>query len=287
MFCINDNLLIDQKKCPVCFNKSRVIDIVKTINKKSTEKVFLCECFVCKHWWINPLPKQEILSSWYKNKSNFVVPPTYNGTSQHNKYAEKIFSRLTNYLKKPNFNYLEIGCGTGNLLKYFSKKATLAYGVEPGDWNAESDLNIVQDIDLVPGNVKFDIVVLLDVLEHVSDPNAILGKISQIVNKNAIIFLEFPNKDSLKAHIMKGKWSMVLPFGHLHFFSLKSITELCKKNDLKILAKRPIRSGNTTAFDLIRNFKFSEPNIIYRLIKSLFLGQIVLGKDQWDLILTK
>ena len=198
MFQVEDNLLLDQKDCPICFGKSKQIDILGTINKGSDEMVMLRECDVCTHWWINPLPKQELLSHWYGIGSGFVISPlNYSGTSPDDVHSEKIFLRLTNLYKSPDFNYLEIGCGTGNLLKFFSKTAKIAYGVEPGSWGAKDGLNIISDISLLPDNVKFDIVVLGDVLEHVSDPNDMIKKVSEVANKNAIIYMNFPNRSQI------------------------------------------------------------------------------------------
>lgn len=288
MFQVDDNLLTDQKDCPICFAESKQIDSLGTINKESDKWVTLRECNLCKHWWINPLPKQKLLSFWYEKGSGFVISPlNYSGTSPDDVHSEKIFSRLINLYKKPDFNYLEVGCGTGNLLKHFSKTAKLSYGIEPGSWGAKDGLNILSDINLLPENVKFDIIVLGDVLEHVSSPNDMIKKVSQVTNKGAIIYMNFPNKDSVKAKMMKGKWGMVLPFGHLNFFSSKSIIKLCERNGLKVLLKKPARAGSEDIISLIKKFDLSGPKILFRLMKSLLLGQIILGKDQWDVVLIK
>ncbi len=283
-FNIDDNSLIDQKTCPICFNESNIIDdSVKTINKKCDANVSLRECNFCKHWWIDPMPKQEGLSKWYKEGSNFVVATTdYSGTSPDDSHSKKIFLRLTNYINKSKFNYLEIGCGTGNLLKYFSSVADVSYGVEPGWWSEDSDLKVVKDIDDLPLDAKFDIIVLSDVLEHVADPDTMIEKVAKVANPEAIISLNFPNKDSLKAKIKKGKWGMVLPFGHLNFFSSKSIDYICEKNDLKIIKKKAIRAGNQNTADLLKMFDLKNPKISPHIIKS-----ILIGKDQWDIILKK
>lgn len=288
MFNIKDNLLINQERCPICLGGSKLVDSVSMRNLGHGDTVSLRECYDCRHWWIKPLPRQELLSSWYENRSGFVIWPTsHSGSSPDHKGCEKLFLWLTGYLKKPIFNYLEIGCGTGNLVKYFSEKANLSYGVEPGNWIKESNLNIVDSIDLLPSDIKFDIIVLSDVLEHIQDPNLMMEKISHIANKKAIIYLTFPNKDCLKAQLMKGKWSMVVPFGHIHFFSSKSIYQICKKNGLKVLKKKATRAGDAGVLDLIKAYDVSAPRKLFRFIKSLILGQIILGKDQWEIILVK
>jgi SAM-dependent methyltransferase len=286
MIQLNIKQLISQYNCPICASSSKIIDITKTMNKHSDLKVNLRECCICKHWWIDPSPKQEILSLLYKEGSGFVIwPLDYKGTSQNDIDSRKIFMKLTNLIRNPDFNYLEIGCGTGNLLKFFSKNANISYGVEPGNWGNNLDLNIVTGIDFLPKDVKFDIIVLGDVLEHISDPNLMMKKINIFANKNAIIYLNFPNKDCLLAKIMKSKWGMVSPFGHIHSFSSKSIDYLCKKNSFTIKTKKAIRKGDANIMDLIKNFNYLSSNKFFCLVKLIVL--ILLGKDQWNVILIK
>ena len=143
----------------------------------------------------------------------------------------------------------------------------------------------MSDISELPKDVLFDVVILGGVLEHVVDVRGLIEKVAKITNKGAVVHVDFPNKDCIKAAIQKGKWSMVLPVGHLHFFSSKSIDLLFK--EFKILSKKKMRQGNLGMLDLIKTFDTKSKNIIYRFFKSLILGQIILGKDQWELVIEK
>lgn len=288
MLQLSDSLTI-RDDCPICGSKSFLVDKVKTINEKSNYIVELRECCECAHWWHSPIPSQQLLSSWYRDKSEFVVPPNYIGTSADNVDSVKIYKKLISSFGNKDINYLEVGCGNGNLLKYFSSKFSICYGVEPGKWVKDDTTKIVPDLKDLPGDIKFDIVVIQDVLEHVADPVGLLKKINSIVNPSCVISLGFPNKDSLKAKIRKGKWSMILPFGHIHYFSSKSIDIMSFKADFDVIKKQPSRCGlvNNGIIDVVRMFILSGERKIYSLIKALFLGQILLGKDQWQILISK
>ena len=283
----SDNELIQQKNCPICFGDSRLIDTTKTINPKSERMVELRECLICKHWWNNPLPTQELLQSFYENNSEYVVPEGYSkamlsSVANHtNPLVEKLLKISP---VKEKFNYLEIGIGSGNLFHSFQQKANVAYGVEPGKWVVGDKQNIVPSIDNIPGGIKFDIIVANDVLEHLNNPTEMLNKLSSIVNKDCLIHCTFPNKDCLKAKIQKGKWSMIRPFGHLHYFSARSIKFMFKETGWKIIKIQNCRAGNCNAIDIIKNFDYKSKNLLFRLVKSLILGQLLLGKDQWTVI---
>lgn len=294
-FSIEKNL-IDQKNCPICSGDGFLVDRGKTINPSSDRIIDLLGCLACKHWWHNPLPNQELLNNFYQSSSEYVVPATY-AVAMSAKPAnnitdplfEKIFSQLSSYSDKisntaKSFNYLELGMGAGHMFNFFAQKANISYGVEPGEWAPSASKNIVSSIDKVPADTKFDLIVASDVLEHLSNPTSMLDELGALANDGCLIYCTFPNKDSLKAQIQKSKWHMVRPFGHLHYFSARSLEKMFNKSGWHIAQMKNCRIADNSAFDLIRQFDTSEKNILYRLIKSLLLGQILLGKDQWTVI---
>ena len=122
------------------------------------------------------------------------------------------------------FNYLEVGCGKGELFRRFRGNAKVCYGVEPGDWLDTPD--IIRDISQLPKDIKFDVIVMHDILEHLEDPLDMMVLCRSISNNGARIYCSFPNKDSLVAKIRKEKWDMIRPFSHLHYFSKKSTSIL-------------------------------------------------------------
>ncbi|MFA5997323.1 MAG: class I SAM-dependent methyltransferase [Candidatus Paceibacterota bacterium] len=291
-----DENLIDQDTCPVCGGDGIVIDTINTINPSSNKKIDLVECALCKHWWHNKLPNQKLLNDLYQSGSEYVVPATYAkavvtkpSKNIDDLLFEKIFNQLSSYSNKisstkKSFNYLELGIGSGHMFDFFSKKANVSYGVEPGKWVLSENQNIISDVKETPTDIKFDLIVASDVLEHLSNPTNMLSTLRGFAGNDGIIYCTFPNKDSLKAQIQKGGWHMVRPFGHLHYFSAQSIKNTFKKSGWKIVKMRKRRIADSSILDLIKKFDTSSKNILYRLVKSLLVGQILLGKDQWSVI---
>jgi hypothetical protein len=83
----------------------------------------------------------------------------------------------------------------------------------------------------------------------------------------------------------KGKWGMILPFGHLHFFSSKSIEHICKESGLEIITKKAIRAGDSSILDLIKKLNSFSSNKLICVLRLMVA--ITLGRDQWSVILTK
>ncbi|MBN1688511.1 MAG: class I SAM-dependent methyltransferase [Candidatus Omnitrophica bacterium] len=163
------------------------------------------------------------------------------------------------------FNYLEIGCGDGKLFSRFRERAKVCYGVEPGNWFDEP--TIVTDITKLPSGLKFDVIVLHDILEHLEDPLGMMQRCKNLSNQGARIYCSFPNKDSWVAKVRKEKWDMVRPFGHLHYFSKKSSAILF----------------DTSKWKITERYTHPGPKIDWRNILKVkrFFEDIVCAHHQW------
>lgn len=263
--------------CPICKGESLLVDTVKTINSHSDITVQLRECVDCGHWWIDPMPKQKYLSELYAKGSEFVVPVGYTGTCKCTEDLESAVARYTKSCSKRDFNYLDVGSSAGGIIEAFKKKARICYGVEPGYWG-KGNPNIVSDISDIPNDVKFDIISIQDVLEHVEDPVGMLRTARELANPDCIVHCGFPNKDALKARICKGKWGMILPFEHLHYFSYPSVVKMFEKAGWGLIELRSCRSGQVSTWGSIKVALHKE-SALYWLMRSPL--PILLGKDQW------
>ena len=282
---LDKNELIFLDYCPICNSKDiKKIGGKNTININSEELVSLVECGNCKHWFISPVPIQKYLNNLYRIGSEFVTSKGYVGREKPEETDIKEY--MTRFIKyKPDLsemNYLEIGVGSGYFFNYFEKKAKLSYGVDPCSYKPENP-NIVEDISMIPDNLKFDIIIIQDVLEHLESPLDMLQIIKKLANKDAVLSCGFPNKDCLMAKIMKEKWRMIMPMGHLHYFSKKSIDMMLKKSGWKLKKKYGIWV-RPTIIDIMKNFPWGSKNpikLIYRCFAYLLIEEIILRKDQW------
>ncbi|MDD3461616.1 MAG: class I SAM-dependent methyltransferase [Mesotoga sp.] len=282
---IDLNNVKEKTLCPVCNNDSVILnDKVKTINNHSDFTVSLRKCLTCGHWFIDPMPKQNYLNKLYESGSGFVVEENYKGSEDHDhddlkKYISR-FVDLNSDISK--LNYLEIGVGPGHLYNYFKDKVSICYGVDPCTYKPEGKY-MVSDISEVPDNIKFDIVIIQDVLEHLENPTLMLKTARKMVNDNAIISLGFPNCDCIMAKLLKEKWSMVRPFGHLHYFSAESIKIMFENSGWKIKRKYSYWPAPSATY-YISNFEYKSKNplrLLYRIFRDLIFKQLLFGKDQW------
>ena len=119
-----------------------------------------------------------------------------------------------------------------------------------------------------PHNITFDVIVLQDVLEHVSKPLQMMMACRALANDGARIYCAFPNKDSLVAKLIRERWRMVRSLGHLHYFSLASAAKLFLTSGWTI-SRIQARSPNEVA------------NYLSAFTPKDFIKELLLGRDQW------
>lgn len=264
-------------KCPVCKCDSSIISSVKTINPSSDQKLDLRECSSCRHWWIDPMPTQQYLSMSYGAGSPFVVGKVEGESfylSESLSITEKNVLRDELKSNKDDFTglkYLEIGIGDGNLFTAFRDKGATCSGVEPGD-TATGFENVYRDIADLPLDLKFDVIVCNDVLEHLESPQSFLEIFASVSHPKSRLYCSFPNNSSFRAYFDKGNWRMVRPIGHLHYFSNNSVSVL-----FKLAGWRIVKLKKTDLFDIAKIDIRRNPlgNLVKLLIELLGMG------DQW------
>lgn len=151
----------------------------------------------------------------------------------------KILEMISN-----NCLVLDIGCASGYLGEYLKKENKCkVWGVEP-DKNSYEQAVIsnsyekvfnysvdyfLSNIDL---EIKFDVIILADVLEHLFDPTETLIGLKKYLNENGKIIISLPNIAyyRIRLALLLGSFNMtetgILDKTHLHFYTLKTAREL-------------------------------------------------------------
>lgn len=163
--------------------------------------------------------------------------------------AEKLIAKAEELLGRTG-RVLDIGIGRGEVLKAAIERGWDAEGVEPSESFAdyaerETGAKIwrtsIEEAS-TPDN-HYDVVVLAAVLEHLYDPDAIMEKISRILKKGGLLFVDVPNEKGLYFKVgnfyqkLRGRdWCVNLaptfpPF-HVFGFGPKSLRMLLEKHGL-------------------------------------------------------
>ena len=230
--------LINNKKmvCPLCKSKNKKLFL--KIKKKYL--IFSCGSCGLKFHNLDFVSNKKYADIIYEKYSQLNIRKNMQKTS---KYRLKMMEEKFNYCIKSNFKktksikLLDYGCGNGLFLDYLKKKGISGTGIEVDEGNSQKLINkkieFFKNINDVKSN-KFDICVMFDVLEHLTNPIQDLLKIRDKLKKKGIIVMYTPNINSLAFELMGSRQNQVYPFQHTLFFNDKSFDYLAKKTKFKI-----------------------------------------------------
>ncbi len=212
---------------------------------------------------VDPLPNVEELrkhyeTQYYQNANGSTsYDSTYSTPELDHKTLEADLALLAlkesvNIRRESKISLLEFGCGEGFFLKQivsntdwdiqgidFSK-----FGIEK--WHPELlDKCIFGDSydhlnKYILGNEVFDICVLRHVLEHVINPQKLLGDLRKILTKDGLLLITIPNDYSkIQMHAMKSGFIdndfWFLPPDHLYYFNSINIINFVENNGYKVM----------------------------------------------------
>lgn len=214
---------------------------------------------------LDPLPEPKQLSKFYKSKYYELIhkggrAPEINRLMKGGKSARDerawlcatLYSDIACVLKRlsSGSRALDIGCGTGEFIQYLKKNGFDPVGIEPsadaaiiaGSKNLEVYNLNVEDF---PSRCKsktsdtFDIVTLINVLEHVPDPANIVKIVKKILNPGGIVCIRVPNDFNAlqipaKKQLGKKEWWVAIP-DHINYFSFDSLKSFLGKLGFEVV----------------------------------------------------
>lgn len=127
-----------------------------------------------------------------------------------------------------NSSILDFGCGTGSFLKKLNSVGyTDLSGVEISETKPSSASDCFVITKTIPKR-KYDVILMMDVLEHIEDDSAALIKIKSHLKPGGILLLSVPAYQLL--------WSEHDTLNmHFRRYNRKSLSKLIKKANLKTL----------------------------------------------------
>lgn len=219
-------------------------------------------CADCRLGRLAPMPGEHELDEVYASRAYFegggrVGYADYAGDAAQ--FARTFRDKLSNLRRFGHVtDLLEVGCGPGYFLLE-ARRAGIAgaVGVDRNPWAVEETRRrgfeaYLGSIAALPADRSFDAVVLLDVLEHIPDPEPFLAAVAARLRPGGRILLMTPNIRSLLARFSGRRWvSFKIP-EHVHYFSPRSIRRLLNRAGFDVLTCRPAGQWVTLDFALDR-----------------------------------
>jgi 2-polyprenyl-3-methyl-5-hydroxy-6-metoxy-1,4-benzoquinol methylase len=237
-----------KNKCWVCGS----YDLVKIKDSNVTEELVsdnyaitnsdygktgeLSKCLNCH--FIQCTKENDVIH-FYEN----LVDTEYETTRAQRKIQEQRILKLIHKFK-PKGNLLDIGSGSGILVEAALEMGYDAEGIEPSVWlhkKAKERGLPVHNGTFPMKNIddEYDIIVLVDVIEHVNNPKQLISEIRKKLKTEGIFVMITPDVSSFFARILKFRW-WHYRIAHIGYFNKKNLKLLTNSSGYKqILFKRP------------------------------------------------
>ncbi|NMB83674.1 class I SAM-dependent methyltransferase [Candidatus Roizmanbacteria bacterium] len=124
---------------------------------------------------------------------------------------------------------------------------------------------------LQSANKKYDLVLMMDVLEHFDEPLKNLVRTKKILDEKGILVIQTPNYQSLIQRLCPG-WSWWMVEDHRYLFSVKSIKDILKRAGYEIEFFRTYEDYYSFKKNLDGNFTSIENIFLRRTIKLIFFS---------------
>jgi SAM-dependent methyltransferase len=145
--------------------------------------------------YVNPQPTPEELREFYAG---------YDDGEQWRTREENFNRGVRRAIlrSKPSGAVLDIGCGSGNFLRCMKEAGFSAFGIEPSESGSdfareehgiEIYRGMIEEYFASANSRQFDVVTLLNVLEHLSDPSQTLSQIRQILAPGGVLAVVVPD----------------------------------------------------------------------------------------------
>ena len=206
-----------------------------TVNKKEIDKFSK----LASEWW-NPNGKFKPLHKFNPVRLSYIKE------SILKKFKKK---NINNSLK--NLRVLDIGCGGGLLCEPLSRLGAKVVGIDASEKNIKIAKTHAKESNLKisyycasPENFKyrekFDVILNMEIVEHVQDINLFLKESSKFLKKNGIMFIATLNK-TLKSYIFAIvgaeyvlRWLPIGTHDWNMFVKPDELVKICKENSLRL-----------------------------------------------------
>ncbi len=217
-------------------------------------------CPTCDLVFRNPFPSASELHRIYDDlyvEQNIKAGKTNQET---NPYTVDVYADyLVKHIIKRSQRVLDFGAGSGALVQALRKRGVNCDGFEISMGAREFSekkrgIILLPDLEIASQN-SYDVVLMIEVIEHLSEPWKDLLSIRGMLTDSGRIFVTTPNRESLRAYKEKGYWREATKRFHLilfNFLSLRRVLIFSGFKNVKKVRFSPIQKYGINSFLLGR-----------------------------------
>jgi SAM-dependent methyltransferase len=247
--------------------------LIPSTNRFGTALGDVVRCPACGHMQLDPMPPETMLVEAYEQAESADYVQEERGQRET---ARRALERIERYAPGQG-RLLDFGCWLGFLLDEARALGWQVTGVEPSEFGSryareQLGLEVIKadmfEADLPAG---FNVVVMGDVIEHLTDPAAAIGRTRQLLAPEGVLWLALPDAGSALARMLGRRWWSVIPT-HVQYFTRGSIAKLLIDGGFQVLEISTAPKAFSFGYYLDRISGYSPP-----LGRALVRGATAVG----------
>ncbi len=227
-----DALILPQ--CPICDSNR-----TSSLGSREVHQVF--RCGRCVGIFIHPSPTPGELRAAYEDPAYFggALRGGYRDYDEQTKPVLGTFATLldTRFGKGRGRRILDVGCAYGSHLELAAKRGWNVTGIEVSSHAREVASRRLHRKGTVHASVgelppgRFDVVILMDVIEHLASPRSVFYDLFSkgAIDAETTVVISTPNAGSARAREMGLEWEYFHPPFHLSYFSPSTMQNLLEE----------------------------------------------------------
>lgn len=264
--------------CPLCGGKEFEQFLTVQDHFLTGESFLICRCNACGLKFVNPRPTNEQIGKYYQ--SDQYISHNSSGWSLFNwvyRVARHFAIRQKFNLVRHNtkgVRLLDIGCGTGELLKYCKRRGYVVQGMEPNELPRQyaiehNGIDVKSSLsELSCGGEGYDCIMLWHVLEHIHLLNETFDNIKNLLDKDGRLVIAVPNHESFDAKYYNSYWAGYDVPRHLYHFTRDTITRLADKHGFAVQKVFPQKMDSYYVSILSEKYRRGTTNIFSAFING-------------------
>jgi len=201
--------------------------------------------FVCKNCGLVidlPRPSDENISDKYnymvENRKKVIKRSIESISSLKKEYKEslEIIKTIKSFFKKRKLEILDFGGRDGHMLSPMQKMGHKCYLVDYYKNPVIGVNRLGNNLDDIPENLKFDLIICRHVIEHLSDPRSQINKFKPFLKKDGLIYAVVP------IDMINRKNPHKDPVTHINFFQEDSLRILFESAGFKTIFSKSKKS---------------------------------------------
>ena len=231
-------------KCPVCEKTGFTIFLEVQDYFLSGEGFSIQKCDACGFKFVNPRPDIADIGRYYQSdeyishdsKSSSLISRVYKIARLFS--IRKKYSTVKEYIHSGRI--LDIGCGTGEFLKYCKSNGLESTGIEPNGKAREfaslvNEISVFKELTELTGNGhSYNCISMWHVLEHVHDLNETLEMVKGLLASDGVFIVAVPNCNSWDAGKYGKFWAAYDVPRHLYHFTGDTLKNLAANHGFEI-----------------------------------------------------